>query len=173
MAYTRGMNNRPPCIVSAAAVPETQWKYPNSEEGLGHSRAIGKEAGLTRIGLNLVRLSPGHRTSWPHAESAEEEFVYVLQGEAEAWLDGVLYPIQSGDLVAFPAGTGQCHTILNNGKAEVQLLVGGDVRRPENQVFYPLHPQRRADLPASRWWNDVPHREQGPHEGRPDGLAKP
>jgi hypothetical protein len=61
---------------------------------------------------------PGHRISWPHAESREEEFVYVLDGEVDAWIDGELHRMRAADLAAFPSGTGICHTFLNNGANE-------------------------------------------------------
>ena len=72
--------SRPPFIISASDVAENPGRYPQSDEILSHGRAIGKAAGLLRIGLHLERLPPGHRTSYPHAEQNEEEFVYVLQG---------------------------------------------------------------------------------------------
>lgn len=161
---------RPPFIVSTIDAPETCDAYPNSDEALGHCRAIGRAAGLLRIGLHVCRLLPGHRLSWPHAEEKEEEFVYVLEGEVDAWVDGTLHPMKVGDLAAFPAGTGICHTFLNNGDREATLLVGGEASRPDNRIFYPLHPQRRGDMPWSHWWEDVPSRPQGAHDGKPDAL---
>ena len=101
---------RPPFIISSEDVPEAPGQYPASDEVLSHGRAIGKAAGLLKIGLHLERLQPGHRLSYPHAEELEEEFVYVLEGEVDAWIDGHLHPMKAEDLAAFPAGTGICHT---------------------------------------------------------------
>jgi uncharacterized cupin superfamily protein len=161
---------RPPFIVSTESIEEKQPRYPHSEEGLGFKRAIGKVAGLLRLGVNVIRLPPGHRTSWPHAEQEEEEFVYVLEGSVDAWVDGVIHSMQAGDLAAFPAGTGICHTIINNGERDARLLVGGEADKRHNRIFYPLHPQRRGDMPWSGWWEDAPRRPQGPHDGKPDAL---
>lgn len=161
---------RPPFIISTADVPEKTFSYPNSQELMGPSRAIGRVAGLLKIGLHVTRLHSGQRSSWPHAESQEEEFVYVLEGAVEAWIDGVLHPMKAGDLAAFPSGTGICHTFLNNGTEPATLLVGGEADRANNQIYYPLHPARQADLPWSRWWSDRPQRQQGPHDGQPDAL---
>src|SRR5260370_32843428 len=83
--------NRPPFNLSSADVPETTHRYPKSEEPMGPARAIGRAAGLLKIGLHVQRIPPGHRISWPHAESREEEFVYVLDGEVDAWIDGELH----------------------------------------------------------------------------------
>ncbi|MBI1948597.1 MAG: cupin domain-containing protein [Deltaproteobacteria bacterium] len=158
---------RPPFIISSDAVEETRGQYPHSDELLGFTRRIGRAAGLLRIGINLVRLPPGCRTSWPHAEEKEEELVYLIDGNVDAWIDGVLHPMKPGDFAAFPAGTGVCHTFINNAATEATLLVGGEADKSDNRIYYPLHPQRQNDMPSSHWWHDVPKREQGPHDGRP------
>jgi uncharacterized cupin superfamily protein len=161
---------KPPFIITAATCPETSHRYPNSDEYTGHGRSIGKFAGLMRIGVNLMRLSPGERSSWPHAEEKEEEFVYVLEGKVDAWIDGFVHPMRPGDLAAFPAGTGICHCFINNSEHDVLLLVGGESAKRDNRIYYPLHPQRRNDLPSSEWWDDVPKHRMGRHDGMPDAL---
>jgi uncharacterized cupin superfamily protein len=164
---------RPPFIIASESVGEKLGQYPNSDELHGYVRRVGRAAGLLRIGVNLVRLLPGRRTSWPHAEEKEEEFVYVLEGQVDAWVDGDLYPMGPGDFAAFPAGTGICHTFINNGELEVKLLVGGHADLVDNRICYPHHPQRRGDMPWSHWWDDIPSRPQGPHDGAPNSHRKP
>ncbi len=161
------MPGRPPFIVSSADVPEQVHRYPHSDEDMAPSRPIGRAAGLRQVGIHLVRVTPGSRTSFPHAESAEEEFVYVIEGELDAWIDGHLHRLRAGDFVALPSGTGVCHTFLNDGDRDALLLSGGEADKPEGRIYYPLHPGRRDDMPAARWWDDVPRRPQGPHDGRP------
>jgi uncharacterized cupin superfamily protein len=161
------MLERPFFIVSSADVPEQPGKYPQSDEVLAYGRAIGKAAGLLRIGLHLERLPPGHRLSYPHAEENEEEFVYVLEGEIDAWIDGETFTMKAGDLAAFPAGTGISHTFINDGDRDALLLVGGEASRRENKIFYPLNPERRGQIAWSQWWHEVPTRALGPHDGRP------
>ena len=138
----------------------------------GPVRSLGKAAGLARIGVNIQRLPPGARSSWPHAEENEEEFVYVIDGEVDAWIDGHLHGMTSGDLAAFPAGTGICHCFINNSGREVLLLVGGEAPKKGSRIVYPLNPSRRSDLKPSEWWDDAPRRELGPHDGMPDALRR-
>ena len=162
------MDTRPSFIVSAKELPETAHVYPQSSERMGPVRHPGRVAGLLRIGINLQRLPSGTRSSWPHAEENEEEFVYVLEGEVDAWIDGDLHRMVAGELAAFPAGTGVCHCFINNGAREALLLVGGEAPKKGSRIYYPLNPSRREDMKPSDWWDDVPEHPLGPHDGLPD-----
>ena len=164
------MTSRPPFIVSSGDLPERAHVYPQSEERLGPVRRVGKSAGLVRIGVNLQRLPPGTRSSWPHAEEDEEEFVYVIEGVVDAWIDGNLHRMVAGDLAAFPAGTGIGHCFINNAEREALLLVGGEAAKRGSRIVYPLNPSRRVDMQASQWWDDAPSRPLGSHDGLPDAL---
>lgn len=164
------MRSRPPFIVSTSELPEVSHVYPHSEQAMGPARSVGSVAGLVRIGINLQRLPPGQRSSWPHAESDEEEFVYVIEGAVDAWVDGELPRMLAGDFAAFPAGTGICHCFINNSTREALLLVGGEAAKPGNRIFYPLNPSRRADLKPTDWFHDAPSRNLGSHDGLPDQL---
>lgn len=140
------------------------WTYEGDDELMAIDASLGRKLGLARIGVHHVRLPPGRRTSYPHAESAEEEFVFVIEGRPDAWIDGTLHRLEPGDGVAFPAGTGVCHTFLNNTAEEVRLLVVGEKRKPENRVRYPLNPDFEAAMGYA--WTDAPRRPLGPHDGR-------
>lgn len=143
---------------------EDDSHYPGDSELMSIGAPLGRRLGLTRIGVHHERLLPGRRTSYPHAESAEEEFAYVLEGEPDVWIDGVLHRLREGDFVAFPAGTGVCHTFLNNTGREVRLLVGGEKSKPENRVHYPLNPAHERTREDA--WTDVPARVVGDHDGK-------
>jgi uncharacterized cupin superfamily protein len=138
--------------------------YPGDTELMAIGAPLAKKLGLTRIGIHHVRLLPGRRTSYPHAESSEEEFVFVLEGTPDAWIDGHLHRLAPGDSVAFPAGTGICHTFLNNTNDLVRLMVIGETAKSENRIRYP----RNETYEATRRdrWVDWPSRPLGPHDGR-------
>lgn len=138
--------------------------YRGDTEEMGRASSVGEKLGLTRIGIHHMRLKPGQRTSYPHAESAEEEFVFVIEGRPDAWIDGHLHALEPGDSVAFPAGTGICHSFLNNTSEEVRLLVVGEKPKDENRIRYPLHPAHEAM--RSDGWIDPPARQFGPHDGK-------
>lgn len=141
-------------------------QYEQDDEPMSIGGSFGRRFGLKRMGIHHERLQPGRRTSFPHAESSDEEFVYVIEGEPDVWLDGNLHRLKPGDAVGFPAGTGIAHSFINNTQVEVRLLVVGERTKPENRIFYPLHEHRKALHPD--WWEDHPTHDLGPHDGLPD-----
>lgn len=165
---------KPPFIGNYKDVQEQDDShYLGSDELLSIGAPIGKKFGLKAIGIHIETLLPGRRTSWPHAESAEEEFAYVIEGHPHVWVDGETYELKPGDFVAFPAGTGIAHTFLNNTEKNCILLVGGEASKPENKIFYPLHPHRNQQCKdKGTLWTDYPQRPLGPHDGLPDKQRK-
>ena len=151
-----------------SAAPEERDFYLGSDETLTFGRDISSLANLRRLGLHWERLPPGHRSSWPHAEEKEEEFVLVVKGRVDTWIDGVIYSMQEGDIALFPAGTGVAHTFINNSDAEAMLFVGGERAVPNNRRYYPLNPERRSALPPEKWWIEAPKRSIGSHDALPD-----
>lgn len=162
---------RPPAIAHWSEIEDAdEAHYHGDIELLGIGAAFGRHFGLQRLGIHHERLPPGRRTSYPHAESAEEEFVYVLAGTPDVWLDGELHRLKPGDAVGFPAGTGIAHTFLNNTEAEVRLLVVGETEKAENRIFYPRNPGLKAK--RRDWWSDPPERPLGDHDGLPDAVRQ-
>ncbi|WP_291309239.1 MULTISPECIES: cupin domain-containing protein [unclassified Devosia] len=146
----------------------------------GFDHPIGGRHGLTHIGIKYEVAPPGSRTSFPHAEKLEEEFVFVYGGKPDVWIDGALHPLEAGDAVAFPAGTGIAHSFLNNSHEDMHLIIVGEHEVPGNQLYYPLNPERMTQFRA--WngaWLEAPKRPLGPHDGkaragsRDDGAAPP
>lgn len=130
---------------------------------------IGRSLGFQRVALHFVVIPPGFRSSFPHAESHEEEFVYVLKGRPHLWLDGFIHDLYEGHAVGFPAGTGEAHCFINNTEEEVHLLVAGEKTKKENLCSFPINPERRETCQI--WWNDPPKRNLGPHNGVPGPIA--
>ena len=161
--------HRPDCIVHWREIEEDEaWSYSGDDERMTLGAAFGRHFGLQKLGIHHERLPPGHRTSYPHAESAEEEFVYGIDGTPDAWIDGDLHRLAPGDAVGFPAGTGLCHTFINNTETDVRLMVVGERPKAENRIFYPRNPERRAG--RDDWWDDVPVRPMGTHDGLSDRV---
>ena len=165
------MPSRHPAIVHWTEIEKTApFRYDGSDEPMAFNANFRRHFKFGKLGIHHERLPAGHRLSRPHAESAEEEFVYVLEGTPDVWLDGEVYRLKAGDAVGFPAGDGLAHTFINNTDAEIHLLVVGEASKPDNRIVYPLNPESKAV--RDDWWDDAPKRPMGPHDGLPDALRK-
>lgn len=145
------------------------FHYPGSLETHCASASFGKVFNFQKLGIHHELLKPGHRSSWPHAEQDEEEFIFVIEGTPDVWLNGYLHRLRPGDGVGFPCGTGISHTFINNTASDVRLLVVGEKSKKGSLIYYPLHPIRREQCKDS-WWHDVPKHNLGPHDGLPDRM---
>lgn len=143
--------------------------YPGTTELLSIGSAVGAKLGLKKIGIHIETLLPGRRTSFPHAESEEEEFAFVIEGNPHAWINGDIFPLRPGDFVAFPAGTGITHTFINNASYPAKLLVGGDKRIATNKIIYALdEAQNERKRKQGVFWENAPVQAMGKHNGKPD-----
>lgn len=146
-----------PFVVHIDDVEEVEGAYgaPFDGEKLSLYRDIGRAAGSKNVGFGWERLLPGRRTSFTHAHSTEEEFIFVLSGTCHVRViepggEGREIPLRAGHGVSFPPGTEIAHTFVNRGNEECTLFVVGE-RRPEtDRVFYPEDLEYDAHHAASR-----------------------
>jgi uncharacterized cupin superfamily protein len=85
---------------------------------------LGDPAGMTQLGVHLIRIPPGKESFIPHAHSISEEFVFVLEGLGEMVLDGVGHPVGPGDFVGFPID-GVVHSLRSKGPGDLVHLTAG------------------------------------------------
>lgn len=148
---------------------DSGFTYPGDSETFGAGVRIAKEMGLKRTAVNYEILEPGDRSSWPHAHSEAEEFVFVLEGNAQVWVDGSIYEVYAGDCIAFPPATGKAHCLINNSYGPVRLLVVGEQSPKSDKAFYPKHPKRNEEFKVMGFfWEGHPVNELGPHDGWSD-----
>jgi uncharacterized cupin superfamily protein len=86
---------------------------------------LARQAGMKRLGVNLIRIPPGRESFIPHAHAVQEEFVYVLEGSGEVVLDGARHAIGPGDFVGFPTD-GVVHSVVSLGPGDLLYLTGGE-----------------------------------------------
>ena len=85
-------------------------------------RPLGDLFGLANFGVNLTRLAPGACSALRHAHAKQDEFVYVLEGEATLVSDAGETVLRQGMCAGFKAGTGDAHHLVNRSKSDVLFL---------------------------------------------------
>jgi len=99
-------------------------------------RRLGEQFGLTNYGVNLCKLNPGALSSMRHSHSAQDEFVYVLQGTPALVTNAGATVLSPGMCAGFKAGSGDAHHLRNDSPEDVWYIEVGD-RSKGDQVVYP------------------------------------
>jgi uncharacterized cupin superfamily protein len=99
-------------------------------------RAIGDAAGLTRIGVTLLRLPPGAWSTQRHWHVNSDELVYVVSGEVVLVTDAGEEVLKAGDAAGFKCGEPDGHHLRNRSSEDALLLEIGD-RPIADTAFYP------------------------------------
>jgi len=95
--------------------------------------ALGDAAALSQFGVNLLTLPPGGWSSQRHWHSAEDEFVWVLDGEVVLVTDSGEEVLRAGDCAGFKAGVADGHHLQNRAQQTARILEVGS-RRPDRDV---------------------------------------
>jgi len=100
-------------------------------------QALGDAAGLTDFGVNLLTLAPGAWSSQRHWHSAEDEFVWVLQGEVVLVTGQGEEVLRDGDCAGFKAGVADGHHLQNRSELPAVVLEIGARRPQTDRCDYP------------------------------------
>ena len=92
--------------------------------------------GLTQFGAHLHTLQPGTRSSDRHWHEAQDEFLYVISGEATVIEDDGPHPLHPGDAACWPAGAPNAHQVVNRSEAPCSFLIFGTRMLPD-VIHYP------------------------------------
>jgi len=145
--------NAPVAIVAAEAPPRAKpsiYPEPFASRMAGRVKhPLGDLFGLTNFGVNLVRLLPGAGSALRHAHSRQDEFVYIVQGNAVLITNAGETQLTTGMCAGLKCGTGNAHQLLNRSNEEVVYLEVGD-RSAGDTVVYP-DDDLQAAFVESKW----------------------
>jgi uncharacterized cupin superfamily protein len=100
-------------------------------------RRLGDAAGLTQFGVNMTTLPPGCWSSQRHWHTAEDEFVFVLEGEIVLVTNAGEEILRAGSCAGFKAGAADGHQLQNRSDRDAVVLEIGTRRPEDDEVFYP------------------------------------
>lgn len=100
------------------------------------NRPLGRATGARGIGCSLYEVPPG-RTAFPHHyHCANEESLYVLEGNGTLRIGAEQVPVGPGDYATFPVGPAHAHQLLNTGTVPLRYLCFSTMV-PTEVVGYP------------------------------------
>jgi uncharacterized cupin superfamily protein len=106
---------------------------------------LGDVFGLSQFGVNLLELPPGAWSSQRHWHERQDEFVYVLEGEATLVTDAGETTLVAGMVAGFPANSGNGHHIVNRSGTVARLLEIGTRTREETAHYSDIDMVYRED----------------------------
>jgi uncharacterized cupin superfamily protein len=124
-------------IASLSIDASTNYPEPFRQAVVGRLRKrLGNAVGLDQFGVNLTTLKPGAWSSQRHWHEAEDEFVFVLEGELVLREDDGETVLKSGEAAGWKANSGNGHCLVNRtGRDAVFLEIGR--RSTHERVVYP------------------------------------
>ena len=127
-------------IAMDTAPVTTGTRYPSPYDEPCRARVrqrLGDAAGLTQFGVNLLRLPPGAWSSQRHWHAAEDEFVFIVEGEVILVTDAGEETLRAGDCAGFKAGVPDGHQLQNRSQQDALVLEIGARRPEQEEVIYP------------------------------------
>jgi len=119
--------------------PVSSTGYPGifakAVEGRLSQRLTGP-LGLDDFGVQIITLLPGGWSSQRHWHEAEDEFLYMLEGEAVLIEDGGETPIKAGECAVFHKNVPNGHHLINRSELPAKYLVVG-ARGSKGNCHYP------------------------------------
>jgi len=135
------MTEKLPIAVVASEVPvrtmKSNYPEPFAARVAGrHKQQLGEVFGLSVFGVNRTRLEPGAQSALRHWHGKQDEFVYVLEGEAVLITDEGETRLTPGMCAGFKAGVPNGHHLVNRSNQDFVYLEIGD-RTPGGGAAYP------------------------------------
>ena len=123
-------------IASIKLESATGYPEPFRQAVLGRSRRrLGNAVGLDQFGVNLTRLKPNAQSSQRHWHAAEDEFVYVLEGELVLCEDDGETVLRPGDAAGWKAGVANGHCLVNRSSQDAVYLEIGSRAKIERATY--------------------------------------
>src|SRR5258708_17480031 len=97
-------------------------------------KRLGAAAGSQTIGISWIELQPGKKAFPFHYHLANEEALFVLEGEGVLRLGDEEHNVRAGDYVAFIPGP-PGHQVINRSTAPLRYLAISTMIEPEVAVY--------------------------------------
>ena len=114
------MTRRHPHVINVSEIEPVE-RLTGTQFGF-KARLIGEHVGARGIGSSLYEIPPG-RAAFPcHFHCANEEAMFVLEGQGTVRIGAERITIGPGDWITFPIGPDSAHQVINSGTRPLRFL---------------------------------------------------
>ena len=114
-------------------------------------RRLAPPSGLTDFGVSHVVLKPGAWSSQRHWHEAEDELIYLLEGELVLCEDDGETVLKPGDAAGWKANSGNGHCLINRTQRDAVFLEIGSRSQHERVVYPDIDMRVERDASGSRY----------------------
>ncbi|MGH7826146.1 MAG: cupin domain-containing protein [Candidatus Binatia bacterium] len=101
----------------------------------GARQRVGARIGARKLGYSFFNIPPGKAAFPYHTHTGNEEFVYVLEGEAVLRLGRDEMAVSGGTFIACPPGPDYPHQLVNTGNKALRYMVVSTMEYPDISVY--------------------------------------
>jgi uncharacterized cupin superfamily protein len=101
------------------------------------SKVLGQATGASGVGCSWYEVAPGRAAFPAHYHCANEEALFVLEGEGTLRLGNDTIALRAGDYVTLPTGPDHAHKLTNTGTEPLRYLCMSTLQRGAEVVGYP------------------------------------
>src|SRR3972149_10245757 len=118
-------------VIHLSEVPSETMKVPEGSSFGGLRQRVGMAIGAQKLGYSFFTVPPGKAAFPFHLHNANEEMIYILEGEGTLRLGKDEIPVIGGTFVACPPGPDLPHQLINTSKRDIRYLVVSTMEYPE------------------------------------------
>ncbi|HVO93843.1 MAG TPA: cupin domain-containing protein [Terriglobales bacterium] len=118
-------------VIHLSEVPVEPINAPAGSHFAGRRQRVGARIGANKLGYSFFTVPPGKAAFPYHAHSANEEMIYIIDGEGILRFGEEEVPVRAGTLVACPSGDTYAHQLVNTGAADLRYLVVSTMAFPD------------------------------------------
>jgi uncharacterized cupin superfamily protein len=128
-------------VDTVSLYPDPFWQAVAGRE----RKRLGNAVGLSQFGVNLTTLKPGAWSSQRHWHAMEDEFVYVVAGEAVLCEDAGETVLKAGDAAGFKASISNGHCLINRTQRDVVYIEVGTRAKTECATYSDIDMKAERD----------------------------
>ena len=126
---------RHPCVIHLSEAPSNT--IDKGKRFGATTRLLGMPTGAKGIGCSWYEVPPGRRAFPFHYHCANEEAIFVLDGEGTLRLGTEKIAVAAGDYITIPPGPDHAHQLIHTGSAPLRYLCMSTLGRAAEVVGYP------------------------------------
>jgi uncharacterized cupin superfamily protein len=129
-------------FISANVIHEDELQWIDTVQSASfrsRRKKLSTAAGAQMLGASIYELPPGASAFPYHYHCANEELLYVLEGEGTLRLGDERVPVRAGSFVAMPPGPAHAHRLYNSSAAPLRYLCVSTMSTPEVCVYPDSH----------------------------------